>query len=525
LKRKTTLFFVVITMSMVLGSLSAVSADSAVVSALLVKPSCTITAPANGATVSGVVTITVSATGTPTIQIDGVEVGTGYSYDWDTTGYSNGAHTIRANFRNARDTITVTVDNGGSGNNEPVVTITAPSNGATVAGTTTITVTVSDEDTLVPDIYIDGTFITTAYSYDWDTTAYAEGGHTVYAEATDSGSLTGSDSVSVTVDNDPDPEPEGILPWWNDVIDVEQQSYTGAGTVVVVIDTGLVANWQDYFPTENILTEHSRSYTKELGYDNFDFDQDEEGHGTAVTGTIIGYDLNGDWIIGVAEDAKIVHLRCIYWIGGIGRNRVTEDTMLTNWADCIDYARSLKAGALSSYNMIISMSLGYSNTNTALTNAIANAEAEGIIVSTSAGNDGPSPNTTAYPANLADTTSVAACGHVGFTDAYGIAGIGADIPEGDFSGVFLSDFSSRGKVDVAGIGENLVLPYYGGYYYISGTSFSCPQISGIYALMFEAHGAQSVAWMEAKLQSTAVDLGYSTSEQGAGFAQADAATA
>jgi len=43
--------------------------------------------------------------------------------------------------------------------------------------------------------------------------------------------------------------------------------------------------------------------------------------------------------------------------------------------------------------------------------------------------------------------------------------------------------------------------------------------------MFEAHGSQSVAWFENRLQSTAVDLGYSTSEQGQGFVQADGATA
>jgi hypothetical protein len=316
------------------------------------------------------------------------------------------------------------------------------------------------------------------------------------------------------------------LPWWNDVIDVEKQSYTGAGTVVVVIDTGLVAAWKDYFPEENILSQYCRSYTKELRKDRVSWNKDTEGHGTAVTGTIIGYRLDsgsGYWIKGVAEDAKIVMLRCLYWTGGSGKQYVSPQELLDNWADCINYARSLKAGDLSGYNMIISMSLGYDYSNTNLDAAIAGAESEGIVVCTSAGNDGPGPNTTAYPANLDDTTSVAACGHDGLTGAYGLTGIWTDIPENDFSGVFLSGFSSRGKVDVAAIGENLVLPYYGGYYYISGTSFSCPQTSGVYALMFESYGAQSVAWLEGHLQNTAVDLGYSSSEQGAGFVQADAA--
>ncbi len=333
----------------------------------------------------------------------------------------------------------------------------------------------------------------------------------------------------------PDPEPTPwvkddlvqILPWWNDIIDVEKQSYTGVGSVVVIIDTGLVSNWKDYFPEENILVDYCRSYTQELGKDKIAWNADTEGHGTAVTGTIIGYRLDSDtdyWVQGVAEDAKIVMLRCLYWIGGQRKNYVSPTEMIDNWAECINYARSLHAGALSSYNMVISMSLGYEATNALLDTAIAGAEAEGIVISTSAGNEGPGADTTAYPANNPAVTSVAACGYVGLTDAYGLAGISTDLPEENFAGVFLSEFSSRGKVDVAAIGENLVLPYYGGYYYISGTSFSCPQTSGVYALMFDAFGAMSVAWLEGHLQATAVDLGYTIYEQGAGFIQADAAT-
>jgi subtilisin len=316
------------------------------------------------------------------------------------------------------------------------------------------------------------------------------------------------------------------LPWWNDAIDVEKQSYTGAGSVVVVIDTGLVSAYLDYFPQENILTSYCKSYTKALGKDRVDWNKDTEGHGTAVTGTIIGYRLDSTtdyWIKGVAEDAKIVMLRCLYWIGGYGKQYVSETEMLTNWADCINYALSLHTGALSTYKMTISMSLGYTSVNSNLETAISNAEAHGVVVCCSAGNEGPSPNTTGYPAGLAATTSVAACGYTGLQGQYGLAGIWTDIPEDNFGGLFVSDFSSRGKVDVAAIGENLILPYYGGYYYISGTSFSCPQTSGVYALMFQSQGSVSVAQLESRLMNTAVNLGYTATVQGAGFIQADAA--
>ncbi len=532
--RKTvSLFFAFVFMtSMFMGTVTALTHGDPV--SMLNARYCYITNPSDGATVSGIVHITVDASSRPTIYIDGKRVARGYSYNWDTTGFANGIHSIYARCRGASDTIYVTVNNGGTTNNPPVVTITSPANGATVSGTTTISVTVSDEDTLVPDIYIDGTWVANAYTYNWDTTAYSDGSHDIFAIATDTGGLSGDDINTVTVDNGGSSQgwnkndlPQ-MLPWWNDVIDVEKTSYTGAGTVVVIVDTGLVSNWLDYFPQENILTEYSRSYTQELGKDNVAFDEDTEGHGTATTATVIGYRLDSStdyWIRGVAEDAKIVMLRCLYWTGGSGSNYVSTTELLNNWADCIDYARSLKNGPLSGYNMVVSMSLGIDATNTNLQNAVANAENAGIVISTSAGNDGPAADTTAYPANYADTTSVAAAGVNGLTGAYGLTGIWTDLPENDFSDVFVSDFSSRGKVDVTGIGENLVLPYYGGYYYISGTSFSCPQTSGVYALMFDAFGAQSVAWLEGHLQGACVDLGYSSTTQGAGFIQADGATA
>ena len=408
------LFSFVFLTSMFMGTSVVTLSGGSMFSALMAPPNryCTITNPSNGETVSGIVTITVDASAAPRIFIDGEQVAQAYSYDWDTTAYSDGSHTIEAKVPSRSDSITVTVSNGGGGNNAPVVTITAPTDGATVSGTTQIIVSVSDEDSLVPDIYIDDVYITTAYTYDWDTTAYSDGSHTIYAEATDSGGLTGSDTISVTVDNSGGGQgwsKDNLvhkLPWWNDVIDVEKAAYTGTGSVVVVLDTGLVSDWLEYFPEQNIMTEYCRSYTKELGKDNVEWNQDTEGHGTAVTATVIGYRLatatDEYWISGVAEDTKIVMLRVLYWIGGLGppSRRVTETELLNNWGDAIDYARSLKSGPLSGYNMIVSMSLGYENTNSKLNDAVANAENEGIVVCTSAGNDGPASDTTGYPANL-----------------------------------------------------------------------------------------------------------------------------
>ena len=162
-----------------------------------------ITEPDDGAVVSGMVDITIDSNYNPTINIDGAAVGSGLSYSWDTTQYADGSHTIKASARGHTDTVTVTVDNGGGGNTPPVVTITNPADGATVSDTVTITVDATDAEDgqLIPDIYIDGSYVTTGNSYDWDTTLESDGTHTIYAEATDDGGLTGSDSITVTVDN------------------------------------------------------------------------------------------------------------------------------------------------------------------------------------------------------------------------------------------------------------------------------------------------------------------------------------
>jgi hypothetical protein len=75
----------------------------------------TIIYPSNGATVNGTITITIESNLNPTISIDGITVGTGLSYTWDTTQYTDGSHTIKAVAGKKSDTATVTVNNGGGG--------------------------------------------------------------------------------------------------------------------------------------------------------------------------------------------------------------------------------------------------------------------------------------------------------------------------------------------------------------------------------------------------------------------------
>jgi len=99
--------------------------------------------------------------------------------------------------------------NGGGGgptDSAPTVSITNPSNGATVSGNVSVTANASDDNGVTQvEFFVDGASIgvdtTAPYSASWDTTTYGDGSHTVSATATDTISQTGSNSVGVTVQN------------------------------------------------------------------------------------------------------------------------------------------------------------------------------------------------------------------------------------------------------------------------------------------------------------------------------------
>jgi len=163
----------------------------------------TIINPGDGDTVSGTVDIEINSNYNPTVTIDGSAIGSGSIVPWNTVLYSDGAHTISASARGITDTITVTVNNGGGQNTAPTVTITNPNNGATVSGSIEISVDATDAEdgSLIADIYIDGSYITSSNSYTWDTTSYSDAPHTIRADVEDSGGLTDSDEITVSVNN------------------------------------------------------------------------------------------------------------------------------------------------------------------------------------------------------------------------------------------------------------------------------------------------------------------------------------
>ncbi len=89
----------------------------------------------------------------------------------------------------------------------PTVSITAPVSGATVSGTTTVSMTATDNVAVASvQVKVDGTTVATdttaPYSHAWNTTTVTNGSHTLTAVATDTaGNTATSTAVTVTVSN------------------------------------------------------------------------------------------------------------------------------------------------------------------------------------------------------------------------------------------------------------------------------------------------------------------------------------
>lgn len=104
--------------------------------------------------------------------------------------------------------LVVSQQSGGTGDTQaPSTSITAPSNGATVSGTTTVSASATDDTGVTRvEFFLDGALAssdtTSPYSFDWNTTTAANGAHSLSTKAYDAAGNTGtSATVSVTVSN------------------------------------------------------------------------------------------------------------------------------------------------------------------------------------------------------------------------------------------------------------------------------------------------------------------------------------
>lgn len=187
-------------------------------------PVVAITSPADGAGVTGSITVSASASdniGVSKVELylDGVlfaaDALAPYTFTWDTTKSSDGVHTLTARAYDAAgnqaasNPVRVTVSNVAADTTPPAVAITAPSSGDTVTKVAKVTVQASDNNLVsAVDILIDGKLVQTTatnasavtVSYSWNTRKDGAGPHTLSAAARDAaGNRSVSSPVAVTV--------------------------------------------------------------------------------------------------------------------------------------------------------------------------------------------------------------------------------------------------------------------------------------------------------------------------------------
>lgn len=189
-----------------------------------------------------------------------------------------------------------------------------------------------------------------------------------------------------------------------------------SGVIVAVIDTG----YDFGHPDQPIHLIQGPVYSSLASMDNCGPEGpvpiDDDGHGTHVTGTIAAAFDNGQGVAGIAPNATIMVIKAADCVG----NLADSDIILA-----INYATDHSA-------RVINMSFGGTDADPALTDAVNDAWAHGVVLAAAAGNGGSDESF--FPADIPNVLSVAATNGLDQPTWYSDWGDSVDVaaPGGDY---------------------------------------------------------------------------------------------
>ncbi|WP_320044175.1 S8 family serine peptidase [uncultured Desulfobacter sp.] len=184
----------------------------------ILPPVVAITSIQNGTSVSGGITVDVSATdesGVVQVElyVDGEfldeDITSPYAFFWDTTAHTNGTYALvaiaydTAGNKGVSEVITVSVDNAIFQDTEaPVVTITSPGDGASIGNRETVQASASDAGGINRmELFMNGELKAVKYkselSWNWNTRKLSNGTYTISVKAFDTAGNEGVDTITV----------------------------------------------------------------------------------------------------------------------------------------------------------------------------------------------------------------------------------------------------------------------------------------------------------------------------------------
>ncbi len=270
----------------------------------------------------------------------------------------------------------------------------------------------------------------------------------------------------------------------------------GSGTVVASIDTGV--QWD-----HPALKTKYRGYNAATGAVNHDYSwfdatagraipYDDDGHGTHVTGTMVGSEPNGSNKVGVAPGAKFLSVKAFTPAGGSDANLLSAAQWILAPTDASGNTRVDLAP-----DVVNNSWGGGPGLDEWYRDVVRNWRAADIFPEFSAGNvragNPGGPGSVANPANYPESF---ATGSIDVNNKVAASSLRGPSPYGEI------------KPDIAAPGVNIRSSVPGGVYEggWNGTSMAGPAVSGVAALLRQVNANLSVDEIEQILTDTALPL-------------------